>query len=63
MGLLALEGDAAGLAATVAELASLRTQPVAAVTEPLAAEGNGHSAGAPVATAVPPADRGDRETA
>jgi FlaA1/EpsC-like NDP-sugar epimerase len=63
VGLLALEGDAAGLAATVAQLATLRAPTLEPVEEPVETDGNGHATHAPVAAAPPAGGSNDRETA
>jgi FlaA1/EpsC-like NDP-sugar epimerase len=63
VGLLALEGDAAGLAATVADLVTLRAPTLTPVPEALATDADGHPGGAPVGAAPPVSGSTDRETA
>ena len=63
VGLLALEGDATGLAATVAQLATLRAPTLEPVEEPVATDENGNGAHPPVGAAPPVAGSNDRETA
>jgi FlaA1/EpsC-like NDP-sugar epimerase len=63
VGLLALEGDAASLAATVADLVTLRAPTLTAVSEPAPNGSDGHHDGAPVAAAPSALRSADRETA